>query len=127
MHLARVIGRVVATRRITGLDGEKLLIVRPVDERGEDAGATLVACDAADSGLGDLVHVCDGRESTLALKESFVPIDATIVGHVEEFAVDREVAARSGGVADVIPADDAPPGGAPTRAGTTDSAGDPSP
>jgi ethanolamine utilization protein EutN len=85
VHLARVIGRVVATRRINGLGGEKLLIVRPVDEHGEAAGDTLVACDAVRSGLGDLVHVCDGRESTLALDETFVPVDATIVGHVEQF------------------------------------------
>ena len=85
MYLARVIGRVVATRRTTGLRGEKFLVVQPVDERG-DAGDTVVACDVADSGLGDLVHVCDGRESTMALAEPFVPVDATIVGHVEEFA-----------------------------------------
>lgn len=86
MYLGRVIGRLVATRRTTGLTGEKLLIVQPVDEKGERAGDTLVACDVVDSGLGDLVHVCDGRESTMALSESFVPVDATIVGHVEEFA-----------------------------------------
>lgn len=85
MHLARVIGRVVATQKIDGLDGEKLLIVRPVDEHGEAAGDTLVACDVVHSGIGDLVHVCDGRESTLALTEHFVPVDATIVGHVEQF------------------------------------------
>ena len=86
MHLGRVIGRVVATRRLPGLLGEKFLIVRPLDEKGEPAGDTLVACDAAGSGLGDIVHVCDGREATLALHDPFVPIDATIVGHVEQFA-----------------------------------------
>jgi hypothetical protein len=32
------------------------------------------------------VHVCDGREAALALAEPFVPVDATIVGHVEQFA-----------------------------------------
>ena len=85
MYLGRVIGRVVATRRIRGLGGVALQIVRPVDEHGEDAGATVVACDTAHSGLGDLVHVCDGREATLALPEPFVPVDATIVGHVEFF------------------------------------------
>ena len=88
MHLARVIGRVVSTQRITGIAGEKLLIVRPVDEHGEAAGDTLVACDVVDSGLGDLVHVCDGRESTMGLAEPFVPVDATIVGHVEQFATE---------------------------------------
>lgn len=86
MFLGRVIGRVVATQRTIGLIGEKLLIVQPVDEHGEHAGNSLVACDVVHSGLGDLVHVCDGRESSLALSEPFVPVDATIVGHVEEFA-----------------------------------------
>jgi ethanolamine utilization protein EutN len=90
VYLGRVIGRVVATRRITGLGGEKFLIVRPLDEKGEPAGDSVVACDVADSGLGDVVHVCDGRESTMALAEPFVPVDATIVGHVEQFAVDGE-------------------------------------
>ena len=85
MHLGRVIGRVVATRRLPGLLGEKFLLVRPLDERREPCGETLVACDAVDSGLGDVVHVCDGRESVYALHDPFVPIDATIVGHVEEF------------------------------------------
>ncbi|MHC5212584.1 MAG: EutN/CcmL family microcompartment protein [Planctomycetota bacterium] len=93
MHLARVIGRVVATRRITGLAGERLLIVQPYDETG-DVGETLVACDMADSGLGDRVHVCDGREASMALAEPFVPVDATIVGHVEQF--DHEPAAARG-------------------------------
>lgn len=86
MHLGRVIGRVVATQRGEGLNSAKFLIVRPLDEHGEDCGPTLVACDAVGSGLGDVVHVCDGREATLALPETFVPVDATIVGHVEQFA-----------------------------------------
>ena len=86
MPLGRVIGRVVATRRLPGLLGEKFLLVRPLDERREPCGEVLVACDAVDSGPGDVVHVCDGREATLALHEPFVPIDATVVGHVEQFA-----------------------------------------
>ena len=85
MFLARVLGRVVATHHVNGMTGQRLLIVKPVDEHGEGAGDSLVACDVVHSGPGDLVHVCDGRESTLALEQSFVPVDATIVGHVEQF------------------------------------------
>ncbi|MCB9899405.1 MAG: EutN/CcmL family microcompartment protein [Planctomycetes bacterium] len=88
MHLGKVIGRVVATRRSAGLDEVRLLIVQPLDEQRAIAGDTLVACDAVQAGLGDLVHVCDGREATLALPVPFVPVDATIVGHVEQFAHD---------------------------------------
>jgi ethanolamine utilization protein EutN len=88
MHLGRVIGRVVCTRRLPGLLGETFLLVRPLDEQREPCGETLVSCDAAGSGLGDVVHVCDGRESVYALHDPFVPIDATIVGHVEQFEHD---------------------------------------
>ena len=89
MYLGRVIGRVVATQRVPGLEGERLLLVQPIDEHSERAGDVLVACDVVDSGPGDLVHVCDGREATLALAVPFVPVDATIVGHVEQFAHSR--------------------------------------
>jgi ethanolamine utilization protein EutN len=85
VYLGRVIGRVVATQRLPGLLGEKFLIVQPLDEKGATAGESVVACDVVDSGLGDVVHVCDGRESSMALRDPFVPVDATIVGHVEEF------------------------------------------
>jgi ethanolamine utilization protein EutN len=85
VHLGRVIGRVVATRRSEGLEGQKFLIVRPLDEHGEGCAPSLVACDVVQSGLGDVVHVCDGREAALALDPYFVPVDATLVGHVEQF------------------------------------------
>lgn len=84
MRLGRVVGRVVATVRAADLDGEKLLLLQPLDARREPAGATLVACDVAQSGPGDLVVWVGGREAALALPRSFVPVDATIVGHVEQ-------------------------------------------
>jgi ethanolamine utilization protein EutN len=83
VKLGRVVGRVVATVRAPDLDGEKLLIVRPLDAQQRPAGPTLVACDVARSGPGDLVLWVGGREAALALPRSFVPVDATIVGHVE--------------------------------------------
>jgi ethanolamine utilization protein EutN len=70
--------------RAADLDGEKLLLLQPLDARREPAGATLVACDVAQSGPGDLVVWVGGREAALALPRSFVPVDATIVGHVEQ-------------------------------------------
>jgi ethanolamine utilization protein EutN len=86
MRLGRVVGRVVATVRAKDLDGEKFLVVQPLDARRAPMGATVVACDVAQSGLGDLVLWVGGREAALALPRSFVPVDATIVGHVEQAA-----------------------------------------
>jgi ethanolamine utilization protein EutN len=84
MYLARVTGRVVATRRYPGLEGVALQWIQPVDERGEALGAQLVACAAIRSGPGDLVQFVDGREAALACPVTFVPVDAAVVGFVEE-------------------------------------------
>jgi ethanolamine utilization protein EutN len=84
MYLARVIGRVVATQRVAGLEDATLQWIQPLGERGERAGRALVACAVVPSGPGDLVHFVDGREGALACAPSFVPVDAAIVGFVEE-------------------------------------------
>ncbi len=62
------------------------MILQPLDEALAPAGRALVACDAVQAGPGDLVFWIGGREAALALRESFVPVDATIVGHVEQVA-----------------------------------------
>ena len=84
MHLARVTGRLVASVRYPGLEGVALQWIQPVDERGAPAGAQLVACAAISAGPGDLVHFVDGREAALACPRTFVPVDAAIVGFVEQ-------------------------------------------
>ena len=84
MYLARVIGRVVATRRSAGLEGVALQWVQPLDELGAPTGRALVACATVSSGPGDLVHYVDGREGALACPRPFVPVDAAILGFVEE-------------------------------------------
>lgn len=86
MYLGRVTGRLVATTRYPGLEGVPLQLVQPLDERGADMGGQLVACTAVPSGPGDLVHFVDGREAALACPETFVPVDATILGIVEQLA-----------------------------------------
>ena len=84
MYLARVTGRVVATRQYPGLEGVALQWIQPLDEDGQPMGAALVAAAAIGSGPGDLVHYVDGREGALACPETYVPVDAAITGFVEE-------------------------------------------
>jgi len=87
MYLARVIGRLVATQRYPGLEGVPLQWIQPVDETGAASGRALVACAVVSSGPGDLVHYVDGREGALACPRTFVPVDAAILGFVEEAVV----------------------------------------
>jgi ethanolamine utilization protein EutN len=84
MFLARVTGRLVATISYPGLDGVPLQWIQPLDEDGQPCGPQLVACAAISSGPGDLVHFVDGREAAVALEETYVPVDATIIGYVEQ-------------------------------------------
>jgi len=89
MFLGRVTGRVVCTIRYPGLEGIKFLVVQPVDENMQSIGDPIVAADAVQAGEGELVFLVGGREASMALPERFVPIDATIVGHVEQLAVEE--------------------------------------
>jgi ethanolamine utilization protein EutN len=85
MYLGRVIGTVVASQKYKGLDGIKLLMVQPLDDGLRENGEPHVAADATyKAGPKDLVYLVGSREASLALEETFVPIDASIVGIVDD-------------------------------------------
>lgn len=84
MKLAKVIGTVVATRKNENLNGQKLLIIQPLDEKLNHDGHPIAAVDTVQAGNGDLVYFTLAREAALALPEPFVPIDAAITGIVDQ-------------------------------------------
>ena len=83
MRIGRILGRVVAPVIVPGLEGVRLVWIQPLDEALRPAGAALVAADAVQAGPGDLVHWIGGREASMALPRSFVPVDAAVTGHLE--------------------------------------------
>lgn len=83
MFLAEVKGRVVATRKVGGLEGATLRIVQPVNHDRSPRGGLLVAVDMVSAVEGDLVYLVKGREATIPWPVPLVPIDAMIVGLVE--------------------------------------------
>lgn len=87
MFLGRVIGTCVATKKATGLDGVRLLVVEPLDANGVRSGDPFVAADPLGAAPGERIYYVSSREAALALEESFVPIDATIVGLIDELDV----------------------------------------
>lgn len=84
MYLGKVVGTVVAQTKSEGLTGLKLLLVQPLDHDRAPAGALEVAVDTVRAGPADLVFLVGSREAALALEESFVPVDAAIVGIVDD-------------------------------------------
>jgi ethanolamine utilization protein EutN len=83
MYLGIVKGNVIAEKKVSGLEGKKLLLVQPVDDQGKTTGDLQVAVDTVQAGPGDVVYLVGSREAALALEPWFVPVDATIVGIVD--------------------------------------------
>ena len=89
MQLARVIGTLVATQKVEGLEGIKFLVVQLLDKQQQPVGEPAIAADGtAQAGPGELVFVIASREGALALPEWFVPVDLAIAGIVDEVDVD---------------------------------------
>ena len=84
MYLGKVIGTVVAERKAAGLESCKLLHVQPLDENRKASGPKQVAVDTVRAGPNDLVFLVGSREAALALEQTFAPVDAAIVGIVDD-------------------------------------------
>ena len=85
MRLGRVIGTVVATRKNAKLEGAKLLLVQPIGPDRETLGPTVLAVDAVQAGLGETVLlVIEGRAAASALRRRGAPVDAAIIGIVDQ-------------------------------------------
>ena len=83
MLLAKVQGKVVASRREASLSGHRFRVIQPVDEIGRTLGDPLVALDVVSAGEGDLVMYIDAREAPKALPNGYGAIDACVVGIVD--------------------------------------------
>jgi microcompartment protein CcmK/EutM len=84
MIIARVVGTVVATCKQESHEGQKILLVQPLDLDGNAMGNVLVALDAVDAGVGDRVlAVQEGFSAMTSVGQSESPIDAAIIGVVD--------------------------------------------
>ena len=84
MYLGKVIGTVVATQKDENLVGIRLLVVQPIDDQGEPNGEPHVATDTLGAGRGDRVFLVGSREAVEALPDIHGPVDAAIVGIVDQ-------------------------------------------
>jgi len=91
MKLARVIGNVVATRKVPCYTGHKLLIVQPVDEWGNDISESFLSMDIVDAGPGDVVLVeQEGNAARQLLGTMDDPFHSVIVGVVDKVNIKTE-------------------------------------
>jgi microcompartment protein CcmK/EutM len=89
MVLGRVVGTVVSTQKNRKLESAKLLLVQPLTLEGSPRGHALLAIDSVGAGVGEKVLVViEGRAAGEALGRKGAPVDAAIVGIVDQVEVD---------------------------------------
>ena len=88
MDLAKVIGTVVATRKDPSLEGTRLLIVQPLDEKQNPISDPLVAVDTLnDAGVGEIVYIVTGGDAVSVIPGKRMPVDVAIVGIVDSISL----------------------------------------
>ena len=94
MFLGRVTGHVVASQKDKVLNGQKLLVVEPLNVKYEEGSTTkaaslgntgraIVAIDVVGCGEGQLVLVVQGSSARMTEQTKNLPADAVVVGIVD--------------------------------------------
>ena len=92
MQVAKVIGNIWATRKEEKLSGLKLLLVKPLDVLDETVDKSpLVTADTIGAGVGETVIIVGGSSARNAAGDVSIPVDATVVGIVDDLEIDRSV------------------------------------
>jgi len=91
LKIAKVVGNVVSTVKHEAHKGLKLLIVQKVNSFSVPYGSELIAVDTACAGIGDYVLLADeGGASRMLVTNHHTPVDAVIVGVIDEMPACEE-------------------------------------
>ena len=82
MLTAILIDNVWATRKAESLNGLKFMLAEVIG--GTDAGQRLIVVDIISAGIGDRVIVSTGSSARRMLGDDDIPVDAVVVGIIDE-------------------------------------------
>jgi ethanolamine utilization protein EutN len=103
MFLARITGSLVSSCKVESMVGQKLLIVEPLRVNEADqsdlqpTGRTFVVVDAVGAGLGEVVLCVQGSSARFTKETKNLPIDAAIVGIVDQVMLGNKSIFKSEG------------------------------
>ena len=90
MHLGRVVGTLVASRKEPLMEGMKFLVVRQLDSENAVTGSYVVAVDAVGAGVGEVVLYASGSSARQTELTRDRPVDAVIMAIVDSWDVGGE-------------------------------------
>ena len=92
MLIGRVMGTVVSTQKHRKFEGAKLLLVQPLNLDDTPRGNAVLAVDGVGAGVHEKVLVVlEGRAAGEALGKKAVPVDAAIIGIIDQVDIDGRV------------------------------------
>lgn len=90
LKIAKVVGSVWATKKDEHLNGQKLLVLKVLENEHVQKSGFTVAADIVGAGVGDLVLVVHGGAARQAIRDQQSPIDQAIVGIVDTIEVKQD-------------------------------------
>jgi microcompartment protein CcmK/EutM len=94
MLLGKVVGTLVATRKDEKLEGFKFLVVKQLNVENQESGGYVVAADAVQAGVGDVVLYATGSSARQTVLTDKKPCDAVLMAVVDTWEVNGEVKYR---------------------------------
>ena len=95
MLLAKVVGNVWSTKKKDAISSLRLLFIQPLGKDLKPDGQVLIAVDEVGAGFEELVIVTQGAPAMQAFdKEKLIPVDAVVVGIVDNLEVADDVAGK---------------------------------
>ena len=91
MLLGKVVGTLVATRKDEKLEGFKFLVVKRLNVEGQETGDYVIAADAVQAGVGDVVMYATGSSARQTILTDKKPCDAVLMAVVDTWEVDGKV------------------------------------
>ncbi len=92
MQIARVVGTVVSTQKHRTFTGAKLLLVQPLNLDDSARGNAILAVDGVGAGVHEKVLiVLEGRAAGEALGRKGAPVDAAVIGIVDQVDIDGDI------------------------------------
>jgi len=88
VQIGRVIGTVVSTQKHRKIEAAKLLLVQPLTLDETPKGTAVLAIDSVGAGVGEKVLlVIEGKAAQDALRRKGAPVDAAVIGIVDNVDV----------------------------------------
>ena len=96
MFIGRITGSVVSSQKVEAMVGQKLFIVEPlrVNEKDQSdltpTGRSFIVVDTVGAGQGEIVLCVQGSSARFTPETKTLPIDAAIIGIVDQVHVNAK-------------------------------------